>query len=251
MKTQMIVPMTSGYNSRGKVSLVTTSANRQVALLNGRIWNSGGATNTYGIARKFATPTSTAKPYKLFTYDNSTFTEVSLPIASNPSIFDLTNNHGFAIQGKSKWGVWGITVAQASTGAPVYEYTYWNGSSFVSLQHSVMSAVASNSPVYSATGDQTYMFGAPPDWMPGGGSGLDANMYTMRVRATTAPTQAVQISDIWVGAMIDATVAANTTGISLLYAPKHPVVLEAGEGLMPFFGVASTSNYVSLGTISI
>lgn len=237
------------YNAMGKTAIVTAAANKQIALLWARIANSGGQTNPFAIVRKYATPTASRIQYRLFTYDNTTYTEAALPLAGTTSIFTTTNNEGFAIQAKSKWNVWGITISQVQTGSPVYEYTYWNGSSFVTLTHAPTLATAT--PVYTATGDTVAIFGAPADWQPGGGGALDANMYTMRARATTAPTQAVQITDVWIGQCIDFQFAVNNSNFVTQISPNNPVILEAGESVIPYFGSSSTSNYVSVGYVNI
>lgn len=234
---QGVINQVHQYNSLGKVSVVTAPTNKQVALLSARATNASGSTARVGVARKFATPTSTAKPYKLFTYDNSTFTEVTLPLSGATTIVSTTQNHGFGIQAKSRFGIYGFTISQIQGGSPVYEIRYYNGSSFVTLTQVVAQA-------YTSTGDTIAIFAPPFDWAPGGGSGLDANMYSIRVRATTATSQAIQATDIWVANPLDFAVLTTNSSMSLELSEEHPLILEAGEGIMPFFSVASTSNYV-------
>lgn len=238
---QGVITQVHGYTSTGKDSVVTAAANKQVALLSARVSNQTASTQRIGISRKYATPTSTSQPYKLYTYDNATFTQVTLPLGGATSIFDTTNNHGFAIQGKSKWGVWGATISQAQTGAPVYEYMYWNGSAFSTL-------TLVTTPVYTATGDICTFFAPPLDWAVGGGSGLDSNMYTLRVRATTAPTTAVQITNLWVAQIIDIATIAQNGSMTTEFTEDHPCILEAGEGIMPFFGAVPAANTTHLVT---
>lgn len=249
MIRQGIIMQSFQYNAMGKTAIVTAASGKQAAIIWARVQNSGGQTNPFSIVRKYAAPTSAAPTYKLFTHDNTTFTPVTIPIPSATSIFTLTNNEGFAIQAKSKWNVWGVTISQAQTGSPVYEYTYWNGSSFATLTHAPTLATAM--PSYAAAQDIVSLFAAPADWAPGGGGALDANMYTMRARATTAPTQAVQITDIWVGQCLDFQFAVNNSNFVANINPKYPIVLEGGESLIPYFGSSSTSNYISVGYVNI
>lgn len=103
------------------------------------------------------------------------------------SIFTTVNNDGFAIQSDTQFTKVTIHVTQAQTGAPVYTYKYWNGSSFQNL-------TLTGTPSYASTGDKILSFTLPTDWNTGNGglAGLDNTRYTIQAIATTAPTTAVQ-----------------------------------------------------------
>lgn len=106
------------------------------------------------------------------------------------TILPTTNNYGYEVQAAVPFNKFVMNVTVAATGAPVYSYEYWNGALWNPL-------VLTTSPNYAVTGTQTAEFVAPGDWAVGDGAeGGNANYYTVRVRATTAPTTAVQISSL-------------------------------------------------------
>lgn len=81
------------------------------------------------------------------------------------------------------------TIGTAAVGAPVWEYTYWNGETWQILPTLAV-------PNFSATGAQTLRFIAPENWRYGKPVNLNfpvsvlPERYWIRVRATTAPSTA-------------------------------------------------------------
>lgn len=109
------------------------------------------------------------------------------------TLFTTTNNDGFLAYGVSPFNKITFTISQASTGAPVYTYEYFNGSAWAAL-------TLTTTPDYTATGSTFLAFTAPSDWAVGDGTevGGSTSYYAIRALATTAPTTAVQATSMTV-----------------------------------------------------
>ncbi len=109
------------------------------------------------------------------------------------TIYTTTNNDGYLAYGVQPFNKITFTVSQASTGAPVYTYEYWNGSAWTTFTPSTL-------PTFTATGSTFVAFTAPTAWAAGDGTEVAGNTayYAIRALATTAPTAAVQITSMTV-----------------------------------------------------
>lgn len=239
MITQETQILVVGYNETGKDAVLVAPSGRQLAIYSARAFNRSGSTIDVGLIRKFS-----PAAFLLWTYDGSVYTSAPLlsvsqntvnlttPITIFPT---TTTGKGMAIQSKTKFGFFGYTVSTAgSTG--VYTYQYWNGSSFTTL---TTIATTTN----TSTGDTQAVFLPPSDWVVGGGGALDSTKYTIRVITGTAPATGIQISNIWVGQIMDFySQLANNTGLQLEFDNARPFRLEAYEGIMPYFGGSASPN---------
>ena len=80
------------------------------------------------------------------------------------------------------------TISTTDGGLGVYEFTYWN-----SVDWTALSLIST--PNFGSSGEQTLSFVAPEDWRQGrptgvtspDADGFDADLFWIRVRATTAP----------------------------------------------------------------
>lgn len=109
------------------------------------------------------------------------------------TIFTTTNNDGFLVYGVNTFDSIELAVSQAATGAPVYTYEYWNGSTWSAL-------TVTTAPTLTAIGNTTLDFNIPSNWAVGDGTEVAGNTayYAIRVLATTAPATAVQITSLTV-----------------------------------------------------
>lgn len=225
----------SAYKDKSKGAILSAPSNLQLALVMMRAFNRSGGACDVGIVRRFSSAS-----FSLYLYDGtSAYAQVStLPLAGAHTatiIATGTANNGFVIQSKYKSGIIGFTISQASASG-VYTYQYWDGSAWQTL---TTLATA----VFTATGDNVVAFLPPQDWAVGGDAGLNQQQYSIRVRGTTAPATAIQINDLWCGQMLDFYAAvANNAGVNLEFDAPHPLLLEAGEGIMPYFSVAAAGN---------
>ena len=227
------------YTSKGKAPAFPVSLGKQLYVYNARSYNNSGSAQNVGICKIHnGQVANVASNYALWTLTTggTVYTNNGSVLVGNPTIFTTTNLDGFIIQDKGMFNVIGMTVSQASTGSPVYTYKYWNGSAFTTL-------TTLETAVYSSTGDVYIAFQSPPDWVAGGPSQLDQTQFSIQVIASTAPTQAVQISALWVLEFMEFYQAvANNAAVQLSFPDTKPVLLKAGEGLCPYFATANSAN---------
>jgi len=135
------------------------------------------------------------------------------------------------IRSKDLFGLLSFNVSQIETGAPAYAYEYWDGSAFVALP-------LINIPFYTAVGQQNLVFAPPVDWA------RDAeDLYAIRVRVTTAPTQDVMIDALKVCELLAYREFVPPKGELLLrFEEPKQLLLQQGEEIIPFFAFSSTSN---------
>jgi hypothetical protein len=156
------------------------------------------------------------------------------------TIFTTTNNDGFLVQSKKRFNLIGLNITQANTGSPVYVVSYYNGSAYATV-------TSISAPTDYATGTQVIAFAAPQDWAVGttAAVGGSTSLYSIRVAATTAPTQAVIADAAWVAqfTQYNEGVLDNATS-KFDVGFNDPIVLEANEGVIGYFGTASAANLV-------
>ncbi len=115
----------------------------------------------------------------------SATTTYAAQASGNYGLTTTTNNDGHIVGDTAQFGAVNYVVSQVQTGAPVFAYEYWNGA------WTALSGVSA--PSFTALGLTQLRFTVPGDWVVGGsGTGVPAGNFNIRVRATTAPTQAVQ-----------------------------------------------------------
>lgn len=221
----------AGYAQNGKDAVLVAPSSKQLALISVRAMNRSGGAIDVGIVRKFA------QGFKLFSYVAAGSVYTNLTLTATNTIFTTTANGGFVVQSKSKSGLMGFTVLQGESVSPVYSYQYWNGAGWVTL-----TVIAK--PTTYATGSNLIVFLPPSDWAVGGDTGLDQDKYSIRVRSTTAGGQVVTVTAVWCGQLIDFIEAvADNNSLNIEFDRDHPLILDGGEGLMPYFsGTASADN---------
>lgn len=234
--TQVLV---TAYPEVSQDAALVAPFNKQLAINMIRAFNRSGGTIDVGIVRKFSSAS-----FQLYTFNGtSTYAAVAVPPlgGNNPAtvIATVTANNGFVIQSKYKSGLIGFDISQDGASG-VYVYQYWNGTAWSSL---TTIAVAD----FTGTGANVVVFLPPLDWKAGGPAGLDSSKYSIRVTASTAPNTAIIIDDLWSGALLEFYAAiADKTGVVLEFDTLHPFILEAGEGIMPYFGTANAANGMTI-----
>jgi hypothetical protein len=228
-----------GYPTQSSSVALASGSNSQLLIHSVSAYNSSSAAIEMGIGVRYQ-----AASWKLHT-KTATYTDVTATIqaASTVSMFPTTNNYGVIVQCKNKFGLVSLNVSQAQTGSPVYVYEYYNGSAWTAL-------TLANSPVYSATGNVTLAFKPPVDWAEGSNGDISAfssliTGYCIRVTASTAPSQAVQINAMYVARMWAVRKVPQYSHLEINHGTT-PIVLDAGEGVQPFFSVAAAGNCVEV-----
>lgn len=223
------------YSGKGKIAAFTAAANQQIAILNVRAFNNSGGAINVGLLRLLTTPS-----IKLWTFitSGSVFADVTAAVVAGTAtnILTTTNNDGYYVQSKRKFGMVGLTVSSAGGGSPVYTYKYYNGSTFTTL-------TTLEVPSYGSTGDKWVVFQPPSDWALGGNASLDSSEYAIQVIATTANSSAVAVTATWVAEFLELYEAVpNNACIQLSFPDSKPLTLNGGEGLIPYFATAAAAN---------
>lgn len=222
------------YGQKGQDAALSAPYTTQLAVYLVRAFNRSGGAIDVGIVRKYASGS-----FKLFTYNASVYSEVSLPLSAATQIMSTTTGHGFVAQFKSKAGLLGMNLSQASASG-TYVYEYWNGSAWTTL-------TTIEVPGFTTTGVKLVVFLPPHDWAIGGGGALDSAMYSIRVTNSAGIATALKIDSLWAGQLLEfyESVADNQS-VVLEFPESRPMILQGNESIMPYFGSANAANGVSI-----
>jgi hypothetical protein len=161
-------------------------------------------------------PTSSWQLYSRIAATPNVDRTATIQAGTAVTIFTTTNNDGFLAYASQKFNKLTLTISQAQTGAPVYTYEYYNGSTWAALTTTAV-------PDYTTLASDTLEFNIPIDWNIGDGTevGGSEDFYAIRALATTAPATAVQITSLTV---------TNTTFDSA--PPTFAVFPGEGDGIL-------------------
>lgn len=232
----LTMPATS-YPQKGKDALIAPRSGGQLVLAEVSLENNTGGAADVGFGWKLPNALWSAGQWvnasTTFTDDT---TDAQDADAGDFAVTTTTNNDGFIIQADRPFNLIGITVSQAQAGSPVYEYNYWNGSAYTAL-------TTKEVPGSYTVADQFIVFQAPHDWAVGGsGTNVSQTKYTIRMRATTAPSTAVLATILWVGQLFRVKESlANATKFTFDLEATQ-IVVPAGAGLLPYFGGTANAN---------
>lgn len=217
-----------GYKEKGKTAPISTPSNQQLAVHYARAINRSGGAIDVGIMKKLS-----SGRWKIYGLVGGVASDLTSAIQAGTAstIFTTTNNDGFLVAADVFFGLFGLTVSQAENGVPVYTYKYFNGTSFTTLT-TIESVTA-----YSAA-DQFNVFYPPLDWAKGSGvAGTDSSKYYIQVLATTAPGQAVKVTNAWAAQPLKLSPQlANNADLVFDVSQERPIPFEQGESLIPYFG---------------
>ena len=160
------------------------------------------------------------------------------------------NNDGFVVQCKNIFNMVILDVATAEVGSPTYEYTYWNGSSWNTL-NTFTDLTGTDYDI----GEHVIPFATPQDWAklasgdtPVDDDTLTTGYYAIRMRATTAPTTAPLATKIYVAKMYDymEAIADNSVLNCIPEDPDEGIAVPGGASVIPYFSTAGVNNSVSV-----
>ena len=153
-------------------------------------------------------------------------------------------NDGLLVQHTKKFNVVCFSIPTDETGAPVYTFSYYNGSAYAAVTN--IKAVAAF--IKPAGTYLVFAFGAPLNWAKGTTAGVGGTdgMYSLKITATTAPATAPQIDGLVLGELIAFREAVADNGYLEVTCHDRPLVLDAKESLMPFFATANANNMVEV-----
>ena len=216
------------YPNQSLDSALEAAANQQLLIHSLAAINGSAAPMDIGIGHSLPDPN-----WQLLVTANAVQTDQSDSIQAGTatSVLGTVNNDMFIVQAKDQFGLLSFNVSQAETGSPVYTYSYYNGSTYSTL-------TVINSVSYSATGRQCLVFAPPTDWA------VNADgYYAVRVQATTAPSQAVQIDALKVCELLAFREEVLPKGqLAINFETGRQLLLQGGEEIIPFFAFSSSSN---------
>lgn len=237
MNRQNLLTKHAGYAVKCTGSVLSAPAGQQLLIHSLHAYNNSLASCDIGIAKSLD-----EAAWKLWSIAATT-TNVSATIqaASAVSLFGTTNNYGFIAQATKQFSLLTFNISQEATGSPVYAYAYWNGSTWAAL-------TLQETPVYTSPSTQMQIaFNAPSDWALGSGvTGADSDKYSIRALATTAPSQAVEIDTLTLGAWIGFRKSIATAQQLQIVFRTRPLLLDSNEAILPYFSVASANNSVEV-----
>lgn len=227
-----------GYNQICKSPVASAAANKQLYVYGGRIENGSGGSVAGGILKRlnvtdavlFSQISAAATP-------DAVSAQQILGTATN--IFTTNDNDGYLVQANTQFDLIGFNVSSGSA-AGTFTYQYWNGASWATLTTIAV-------PATYATGTQIVVFQAPIDWVAGTDAtvgGADGK-FSILVRATTHPTNAVVANDLWVGKFLCySKVIVDGGFLELPNFELFPLILEGNEAILPYFSAANANNSV-------
>lgn len=239
MYTRIVQTLATQFPANANTPVLAPVSGRQLSVYSLKCINRSGGACDMGVFRKFG-----PKNWLLGAVASNVLSDITAAVQAGTAsqIVSTTNNDGYLVSSKEAFNLIGLKVSQAQAGTPTYTYQYWNGSTWATL---ITIAV----PASYGSGNQLVVFATPVDWVPGGGTvtGLDATKYNILVRATAAPSTAVQVNDAWVAQMLDffpgvadkASATWQTSNVEL------PLIFESQDALLPYFSSANTANMVT------
>lgn len=239
MNTRIIQSLAVQFPANANTPVLTPVSGRQLSVYQLKCINRSGGACDMGVLRKFG-PAN----WMIGGVASNSLTDLTANIQAGTAstIVTTTNNDGFLASSKEKFNLIGLKVSQAQAGSPVYTYQYWNGTTW-----STLTTIAV--PASYSSGSQIVIFATPVDWVPGGSTvtGLDQSKYNILVRATTAPSTAVQVNDAWIAQLIDffPQVANNSAGVWQTANMELALQFESQDSLLPYFSSANAANMVS------
>lgn len=225
------------YSTKGKLGAFNFPTTQQMEVYNARVLNRSGSALNAAILRRLNNYS-----WQILTKVSSAYANVTAAIVAGTStpVVTTTNNDGFIVKAKYRFGFIGLTVSNTATGG-TYTFEYWNGTTWATL------TTLENFSNFNSTGDKFVAFLAPHDWAAGDDTATgDQSYFSIRILHTTAPADAGNISAMWIGQMLDFMESlADNAGLQLIGDTDSPLLLDGGENIMPYFSTAAAENAVA------
>jgi hypothetical protein len=140
------------------------------------------------------------------------------------------SGNNYVIQCKEKFGMAALYLTTADTSGVTFTYEYYNGSSWASL-------TLQNTPSLVSTGKKAILFNSPQDW------GLDgSSYYAIRIVASGTPNYV--IAGVKCCGVLSYQKNVYPGGEAEICFESRPLLLQGGEGIVPFFLYSDTSNSI-------
>ncbi len=221
------------YPAAPKALALSAPTSGQVAVYSSAAINGSGGSANLALLRKLNyTKRKVYRKSLLVVTEQTTVLD-----AGTATAFLTALNDAVFIGSKDPFGFVGFNVSTAIGAGSTITYTYYNGTSFVTLNTFEVTG-------FGATGTKYVIFAPPVDWVVGGITGTDSSLYYIKIIDTVAPATPVSFNEFWVAELLAWQEAvADNSGLSIESLGEHkPLILDQGEGLMPYFSVNANLN---------
>jgi hypothetical protein len=242
MLTSSLKNLHTAYNTLAQLPAVSAPVNKQLVVYKAEAINGSGGPIGVGILK-------TLSQVELDYYtvvDASSPKAVIAPLIKSGTptqVFTTTANDGFMLQSNDRISMIGITTDVTSAAQGTITVKYYNGSTFTAVTPiAVPSAL-------SAAGYKQWFIQVPHDWVPGttAAVGGSSDKYSLLVTMGASLTNLVTATAVTAGQCLsyNKAVANNSVLSADFYGTiQKPLILNAGEGLAPYFATAHADNAV-------
>ncbi len=234
MKAKPILHLNTGYPSNGFDAVIDAQQGSQVQVYSARLINESGSASDLALLQALAEDAVT-----IYTYDGSAATDVTSTISGGVDLFTSTAGSGLIIETSKKIESFLVNVSGAQSGAQTFGVEYSDGGALQSaLQVSYI-------PTTFAAGEQAVLFSHGLDYAQGCGiTGTDPDKYQI-VLTCVEGGESAQIDALKAAIAVQYSPAvSNNSSLEAAFSEQYPLMLEAGESIVPFFEVDSPNNKV-------
>jgi hypothetical protein len=234
MKAKPILHLNTGYSSNGFDAVIDAQQGSQVQVYSARLINESGSSSDLALLQALAEDAVT-----IYTYDGATATDVTDSLSAGVDLFTSTAGSGIIIETAKKIESFLVNVSTAQSGAQTFTVEYSDGGALQSaLQVSYI-------PTTFSAGQHAVLFSHGLDYAPGCGiTGTDNGKYQI-VLACVEGGESAQIDALKAAISVQYSPAvANNSSLEAAFSEQYPLMLEAGESIVPFFESESANNKV-------
>jgi len=224
------------YPAKALNGIPSVPADNQMSVIAASASNSSGSAIDVAILRKFA-----SNNYEIYAAESGNADLNAIKDGTATSIIDNDNDDGFIIESPDLFNLIGLNITQADGGGATYAFEYWNGSAYAALTAQKEAASM------SSTGNSLLLALSELSWVQNTSvSGSGAQVYSLRVSATTAGAAVVIADALYVGQILEYVEALADNARAELLFEQHPLLLAGGESIMPYFATANAANMASI-----
>lgn len=239
MKAKPIQHLNTGYAGNGFNPIISAVNGSQIQLYSLRMINQSGSASDLA-----ALQTMSGDAVNVYTFTPpSTVTNVTanLLAGSSTAFFNATAASGVIIESRQKIHAFLVNVSAAQSGANTFTTSYSNGTGFTT----VLQTISVPTTFAASPSQYVVLFSPGNDYAPGCGLvGTDSSLFQIRFACVSASTTC-SINSLRAAKSIQFSPnVSNNAGMEMIFSENRPYTLQAGESLVPFYGVAGNSNKV-------
>jgi len=240
MRAKPIQHLNTGYAGNGFTPVISSQQGSQIQLYSMRLINESGSASDMAVLQ-----TLSEDAVSVYTYTPpSTLADATatLTAGSNVALFNATAGSGIIIETQKKIQGFIVNVSVNQSGANTFAIAYSNGTGFTSVLQTVNVPTTFNE---APNGQFVVLFSPGIDFAPGCVlTGTNSSEYQIRFTAVSAGTTC-SINSLRAAINVQYSPAiATNSALEVVFSEQYPLMLEAGESLVPFFEIASNNNKV-------